>query len=147
MMISPRILVHSAGSLCVCVCFCCVQLCLTVWEQWTVCSLPSSSVHENFQARILEWVAISSSRRSPTQGSNLHLLHWQAEPPGKPLYMYNYFHLIPPQTQWHEFYYYPSVPRWGNGASRKLLAQSIQNQEITELGLESRSFWFHSPKP
>ena len=28
------------------------------------CSLPGSSVHEIFQARILEWVAISSSRGS-----------------------------------------------------------------------------------
>ena len=28
------------------------------------CSLPDSSVHGIFQARILEWVAISSSRRS-----------------------------------------------------------------------------------
>ena len=28
------------------------------------CSLPGSSIHGIFQARILEWVAISSSRRS-----------------------------------------------------------------------------------
>ena len=28
---------------------------------WTVCSLPGSSVHSIFQARILEWVAISFS--------------------------------------------------------------------------------------
>ena len=40
------------------------------------CSLPGSSVHGIFQARILEWVAISFSRRIfPTQGSNLGLLH------------------------------------------------------------------------
>ena len=47
------------------------------------CSLPGSSVHEIVQARILEWVAISSSRGIfPTQGLNLHLLcllHWQAD--------------------------------------------------------------------
>ena len=30
------------------------------------CSLPDSSVHEISQARILEWVAIASSRGSPT---------------------------------------------------------------------------------
>ena len=46
---------------------------------WT-CSLP---VHGIFQARILEWLAISYSRGIfPTQGSNLHLLlllHWQAD--------------------------------------------------------------------
>ena len=57
-------------------------------------SLQGSSVHDSFQARILEWVAMSSSRGVfPTQGSNQHLLsllHWQVGslplvPPGKPL--------------------------------------------------------------
>ena len=45
------------------------------------CSLPDSSVYGILQARILERVAISSSRNLPTQGSNqrlLCLLHWQA---------------------------------------------------------------------
>ena len=45
------------------------------------CSLPGFSVHGILQARILEWVAISSSRGIfPTQGSNqvlLGLLDWQ----------------------------------------------------------------------
>ena len=45
-----------------------------------VCSPPGSSFHGIFQARILEWVAISSSRGIfPTQGSNPRLLHWQAD--------------------------------------------------------------------
>ena len=50
------------------------------------CRLPGSSVCEIFQARILKWVAISSSRGIfPTQGSNPRLLHWQEESlPGKP---------------------------------------------------------------
>ena len=39
------------------------------------CSPPGSSVHEIFQARILEWVAISFPRDVPTQGSNPSLLH------------------------------------------------------------------------
>ena len=54
-------------------------------------SLPSSPVHEIFQARILEWIAISSSRGIfLTQGLNpglLCLLHWRqipTAPPGKP---------------------------------------------------------------
>ena len=52
-------------------------------------SQPGSSVHGIPQARILEWVAISSFRGIfPTQGSNLHLLHcrqiFTTEPPGKP---------------------------------------------------------------
>ena len=36
---------------------------LTLWDP-TDRSLPGSSVHGIFQARILEWVAISFSRRS-----------------------------------------------------------------------------------
>jgi len=55
----------------------------------TDCSQPGSSVHGASQARILEWVAISSSR---AQGSNLRLLSLQhlqvgclpTVPPGKP---------------------------------------------------------------
>ena len=43
------------------------------------CSLPGSSVHGIFQARMLEWVAISLQGIFPTQGSNPCLLHWQAD--------------------------------------------------------------------
>ena len=39
------------------------QLCLTLWDVMDY-SLPGSSVHGTFQARILEWVAISSFRGS-----------------------------------------------------------------------------------
>ena len=56
------------------------------------CSPPGSSVHGISQARILEWVAIFSSRgssrlRDQTRISDL--LHWQEgslslAPPGKP---------------------------------------------------------------
>ena len=50
------------------------QLCPTLCDPMD-CSPPGSSVHGIFQARILEWGAISSSRGSsqPTQGSNPHL--------------------------------------------------------------------------
>ena len=45
-----------------------------------VCSLPDSSIHKTFPARILEWVGISSSRGFfPTQGSKLHLLYRQED--------------------------------------------------------------------
>ena len=37
------------------------------------CSLPASSAHGIFQARVLEWVAISF----PTQGTNQSLLRWR----------------------------------------------------------------------
>ena len=51
------------------------QLRLTICNPMD-CRPPGSSVHWNFQARILEWVAISSSKGIfPTQGLNLCLLH------------------------------------------------------------------------
>ena len=42
----------------------------TLWDPMD-CSLPVSSVHSILHARILEWVAISSSRRSSRQGIKL----------------------------------------------------------------------------
>ena len=46
-----------------------------LFETLMDCSPPGSSVHRTLQARILEWVAISSSRGiSLTQGLNPHLL-------------------------------------------------------------------------
>ena len=45
------------------------QLCLTLRDSMD-CSLPGSSVHGIFQARVLEWVAIAFSN-GPTKG---HLL-------------------------------------------------------------------------
>ena len=62
---------------------CCPQSCPTVCNPMDN-SPPGSSLHGILQARILQWVAISSSR-----GSNLCLLHWQAgslplAPPGRP---------------------------------------------------------------
>ena len=53
------------------------------------CSPPGSSVHGILQARILEWVAISSSRGSslPRDGTCVCCIdRWffTAQPPGKP---------------------------------------------------------------
>ena len=39
-----------------------VQVCLTLCDPME-CSLPGSSVHGVLQARVLEWVAMPSSRR------------------------------------------------------------------------------------
>ena len=43
------------------------QSCQTLCDPMD-CSLPGSSVHGIFQARVLEWVAISFSRRSSNPG-------------------------------------------------------------------------------
>ena len=60
---------------------CCLvtKLCLTLCDPMD-CSPPDFSVHWVFRARILEWIVMPSSRGLfLTQGSNQHLLHWQAE--------------------------------------------------------------------
>ena len=50
--------------MCVYVCVCSVtQSCPTLFDPMH-CSLSGSSIHRLFQARILEWVAISFSRGS-----------------------------------------------------------------------------------
>ena len=67
------------------------QSCLTLRNP-VDCSPPVSSAHGIFQARILEWVAISSSRDLPNPGIELVSLvspvlaggFFTAEPPGKP---------------------------------------------------------------
>ena len=43
------------------------QLCPTICDLMD-CSLPGSSVHGVFQARVLEWFAISFSRELPIPG-------------------------------------------------------------------------------
>ena len=67
--------------------------CLVAKSCWNLCdpmdySPPGSSIHGIFQTRMQELVAISFSRGSSsffftgdllTQGSNLHILHWQAD--------------------------------------------------------------------
>ena len=69
-----------------------LQSCLTLCDP-VDCSPPGCSIHGILQARILERVAVTSSRgSSPTQGSDpslLYILHWQAgslppAPPRKP---------------------------------------------------------------
>ena len=52
------------------------QFCLTLYNSLDY-SPPGSSVHEFFQARILEWVVIPFFRDFPTQGLNLGLLYYR----------------------------------------------------------------------
>ena len=62
-MIDPDSKVDEAAGLDGCVHAKLLQSCLTLCDP-TECSLPGSSVHEVLQARILEWVAMPSSRAS-----------------------------------------------------------------------------------
>ena len=50
------------------------QLCLTLCSPMD-CSLPGSSVHGILQARILEWVAISSSKGSSQPRDQAQVSH------------------------------------------------------------------------
>ena len=60
--------------LCVCVCVLCPTLCNAM-----DCNPPVFSVHGILQARTLEWAASLLQGIFPTQGLDLHLLHWQAD--------------------------------------------------------------------
>ena len=68
------------------------KLCLTLCDPMD-CSPPGSSVHGNFQARILEWVAISSSRGSSQPRDRTHISCVSCiaggVPPGKSWYKCN----------------------------------------------------------
>ena len=50
----------------------CAQSCLILCEPLD-CSLPGSSVHGIFQVRMLQWVAISTSRRSSQPRGQVHI--------------------------------------------------------------------------
>ena len=68
----------------------CAQSCLILCNP-VDCSPPGSSVHGISQARILEWVAVSSFRRSPQPGDQTQIscnCRWgffTTEQPGKPI--------------------------------------------------------------
>ena len=50
------------------------QLCLTLCD-YMDCSLPGSSIHGIFQARVLEWGAISFSRGSSQPRDRTQVFH------------------------------------------------------------------------
>ena len=67
------------------------QSCLTLSDPMD-CSLPGSSFHGIFQARVLEWVAFSFSRGSSQPRDRTHASciaggFFTAEPPGKPSFL------------------------------------------------------------
>ena len=70
----------------ICICVLVAQSCPTLCDPMD-CSPPGSSVHRIFQTRILEWVAISSSRGSSQsrdwESAALQADSLPSEPPGK----------------------------------------------------------------
>ena len=54
------------------ICTVCAPLCLTLWDTMD-CTTSGSSVHGIFQARILEWVAVSYSRGSSRLRSRIYV--------------------------------------------------------------------------
>ena len=89
---------YNATSMCVCSV---ARSCLTLWES-VDCSLPVSSVHGILQTRILEWVAISTSKGSSHPGIDqespaspiLAGAFLITEPPGSPIMQHTYLSLL-----------------------------------------------------
>ena len=72
-----------------CVCAKSLQPCLTLCDAMD-CSPPDSSVHGNLQARILEWIAMPSSRGSSRPRDRTHIPYVSC--PGREI-LYYYCHL------------------------------------------------------
>ena len=72
--IMPKSPARESQKSCVCVCVCvvCTQSCPTLCDPMDY-SPPGSSVHGNFQARILEWAAILYSRGSSRPRHQIHI--------------------------------------------------------------------------
>ena len=79
----PLKTLHWQSHVYVCMCVCMpLRLAGTILCEPVGSSLPGSSVHDIFQARILEWISILSLGDLSDQASKPHLLcllHWQAD--------------------------------------------------------------------
>ena len=85
------------------VCAVCMLSCIPLYDP-VDCSLPGSSAHGILQARILEWVAISSCRGSSWCRDQIRFScisciagrFFTTEPPGSPQYELHLFNISPP---------------------------------------------------
>ena len=92
-----------------------LQLCLALCDPGD-CSLPGSSVHGIFQARILEWVTVPSSRGSSWSRDQTHLcllclLYRQV----------GSLPLVLPGKPWHFHYFVFDMARMPGAGTNKLL--------------------------
>ena len=94
-------IVGTITSICVVIRSKVVQSCPTVCNPMD-CSLPGSSVHGIFQARVLEWAAISSPGDLPDQELNLGLPHCRQM-------LYHLSHQGSPEKDYHLCSIYLSV--------------------------------------
>ena len=116
-------------------------LCLTPCDP-ADCSPPSSSVRGIFQARILESIAISSSRgsswiRDRTQVSFTAGGFFTAEPSGKPLFLQQWFSKCESQTSSH------SITQILGNANSSAPLQKLLNQKLWGWGLLLLSRFSH----
>ena len=156
---SERQIPYGITYVCVCMCACmrvcaCVCVCVLIYVQ--LCDLmnfnpPGSSVHGISQARILEWVAISSSRGFSPPRDQTHIscifVHWQEDSlplshMGSPWY-----HIYVESKIWHKWIYL-----W-NGIThienRLVVAkgEGLREGWSGRLGLADVSFLYGMDKP
>ena len=117
---------------------CVTQSCLTLWNPMN-CSPPGSSVYWIFQARMLEWVAISYSMRSfrPRDWTPISCIdRWlfTTELPGKSLLHYNCNYLSGKQTA---IYVHTLISQW---IFPNIKSARVRCRECTNLeqGLEGK---------
>ena len=127
-------------------CFSCIQLFVTLWT--IACQAPLTGI---LQARILAWVAISSSRGS-FQPSLLCLLHWQVgylplAPSRKPtpygihlpdhLNLTPNLHPIPKGASWIKLPSIAVVHTWRFSSSGKTLFKVGLHTKLTRMTLQN----------
>ena len=107
------------------------QLCLTLCNPMD-CSLPGSSVHGIFQARILEWVAMSFSRRSSWPRDRTHVSHIV----GRCFYCLSH-QGSPYQNLWGSYFSFLEFFLWIDPFSLLFLSESSKYLSLPKLWLLS----------
>ena len=104
------------------------------------CSPPGSSVHGILQVRILEWVAMPSSRGSSPPRDRTHVsyvyLHWQADSlplalPGKPFTCCTHHISFLPQSLWDSYWHCINFYRKGSWKSERV-NNCIKGHSVTK---------------
>ena len=111
------------------------QSCLTLCDPMD-CNLPGSSVHGIFQVRILEWVAISSSKGSSQPRDqtclSLRLLHWQLDSLlSEPFCLVSDSKLFSKES-WSSSFFFPSVSAKLTSLRRYLLSSQSLTGTISD---------------